>query len=112
MHKFYKASITKRLIGTAIQHKEPPVQGEIIIKVTDSTTAGDFKIFVVNANDNQHKANLALDGIELLTEDQALKLAKKYQPKRTTTRFNPGTMKEEQITLPACDLKKFYKKKE
>jgi hypothetical protein len=112
MHRFYKVAITKWPIGTAIQHREPAVQGEVIIKVTDSTTAGDYKLFVVDASDEQHEANLALPAVEMLSEAQATELARKYQPERTLTQFNPLTRKEEEITVPTCDLKKFYQKPE
>ncbi len=112
MKKFYKVAITKRPIGSAIEHKEPAMQGDIIIKVTDSTTAGDHKIFVIECDDAQHKANLTSSRIEELSEERAIKLAAEYQPKRTLTRFNPLTMKKEKTDIPACDLRKFYKKQE
>jgi hypothetical protein len=111
MNRFYKATINKIPIGTAIQHQEPPIQGKLVVKVVDTSTAGDFMVMVVNAGDKQHKANLALPAIESLTEAQAVKLAKKYQPKRTMTDINPRTMAEEETTFPACDLKKYYQKK-
>ena len=110
MIAFYKVSITKEPVGSAIRHKEPPLQGKIVIKVTDSTTQGDFKIFVMECDDAQNKANLSTPGVEQLSEEQAVKLAAKYQPKRTMVEFNPRTMKEEKVTIPACDLRKFYKK--
>jgi hypothetical protein len=110
MNVFYKVIITKEQVGSAIRHKEPSLQGNIIIKVTDSTTGGDYKIFVMDCNDAQNQANLSKPGVEELSEEQAVKLAAKYQPKRTMTELNPRTMKEEKITIPACDLRKFYKK--
>ncbi|NIM18407.1 MAG: hypothetical protein GTO45_41030 [Candidatus Aminicenantes bacterium] len=110
MNVFYKVSITKEQVGSAIQHKEPSLQGKIVIKVMDSTTRGDFKIFVMECDEAQNKANLSKPGIEKLTEEQAVKLAAKYQPKRTMVELNPRTMKEEKVTIPACDLRKFYKK--
>ena len=112
MRKFYKVAITKRPVGSAVQHIEPSIKGNIIIKVTDSTTAGDYKLFVIDCDDAQHKANLATAGIEELSEEQAVQLAAEFQPKRTLTQLNPVTMKEEKVTVPACDLKKFYQKQE
>ncbi len=69
-------------------------------------------IIVVDCTEKQHKANLNLSGVEELSETDAIKLAARYQPERTVTRFDPTTMKEEKITIPACDLKKFIEKKE
>jgi hypothetical protein len=112
MRRFYKVAITKWPVGTAVQHREPAVQGKVIVKVTDSTTGGDYKVFVVDAGDDQHKANLALPAVEGLSESQAVKLAAKYQPKRTLTQFNPLTGKKEKTTIPTCDLKKLYQKRE
>jgi hypothetical protein len=106
--RFYKAVITKRSLGSAVEHREPRVEGQVIVKVTDSTTAGNYKLFVIDSNDAQHKANLDIPGIEEVSEEQAVILAAKYQPQRTLTRLNPLTRKEENITVPACDLKKFY----
>ena len=109
MKRFYKATITKQPIGSAVRHKEPAVQGKVIIKVTDSTTAGDYKLLVIDCDNAQNKANLTIPGVEELSEEQALKLAVQYQPKRTLTQLNPVTMEEEEIDVPACDLEKFYK---
>jgi len=112
MNRFYKAAIIKWPVGTAIEHREPAVQGQVIIKVTDSTSRGDYKLFVVDADDAQHEANLALPGVGALSEKDALELAPKYQPKRTSTRFDPQTRKKEETITPACDLKKFYQVRE
>jgi hypothetical protein len=106
--RFYKAAITKRSLGSAVEHREPGVEGQVIVKVTDSTTAGDYKLFLIDCNDAQHEANLNIPGIEEVSEEQAITLAAKYQPKRTLTRLNPLTRQEEKVTVPACDLKKFY----
>lgn len=112
MVSFYKVRIAKRKIGSAVEHIEPALQGEVIVKVTDSETSGDYKLFVVDATDAQHKMNLTLPGVEALSEAEAVKLAAQYQPQRTLRQFNPVTMKEETIKVPACDLKKFYQKQE
>lgn len=108
MKRFYNIAITKVPIGSAIEYKEPALQGKVVIKVSDMTTAGNYKLFVIDCDDAQNKANLVSHGVSELSEDKAVKLAAKYQPKRTVTRFNPRTMKEEKITIPVCDLKKFY----
>jgi hypothetical protein len=112
MNRFYRVAITKRPVGTAVQHREPAVQGKVITKVTDLTTAGDYKLFVVDASDAQHEANLTLSGVAELSEAEAVKLATVYQPERIITQFDPLTRKEEKLTVPACDLEKFYKRQE
>ena len=108
MKRFYKVAITKRSIGSAVEHREPEVAGQVIVKVTDSTTAGDYKLFVIDCSDAQHQTNLGIPGIEEVSEEQAVTLAVKYQPQRTLTRLNPQTRQEEHITVQACDLKRFY----
>jgi hypothetical protein len=110
MTTFYKVTVTREPVGSALRHKEPPLQGSIIIKVTDSTTKGNYRIIVIDCDDKQNKVNLAAPGVEALTEEQAVKLAAKYQPRRTVVEFNPRTGKKEKNTIPACDLGKFYKK--
>ena len=110
MKRFYKATITKQPIGSAVRHKEPAVQGKVIVKVTDSTTAGDYKLLFIDCDDAQNKTNLTIPGVEELSEEQALELAAQYQPKRTLTQLNTVTMEEEEIDVPACDLRNFYKK--
>ncbi|HEY0733609.1 MAG TPA: hypothetical protein VGD69_01780 [Herpetosiphonaceae bacterium] len=106
MNRCYKVAVIKRPIGTAIEYQEPPVQGKLITKVFDSTTGGDYELIVLDADDGQHQANVALAGVEELSEEQAVDLAATYQPERTLTRINPRTMTEEQETVPACDLRK------
>ena len=80
----------------------------MIVKATDSTTSGDYKLFIIACNDAQHQANLDIPGIEEVPEDQVVTLVAKYQPQRTLTRLHPRTRQEETITVPVCDLKKFY----
>ena len=107
MNRFYRIVITKRPIGTAIEHREPEIQGAISTKVTDSTTAGDYKLIVADSTDEEHHANLAQPGVQELSEDEATALAPRYRPQRTHTAFNPETRKEERVTVPAADLKRF-----
>ena len=108
MNRFYQVAITKWPVGTAVEHREPPVQGRIIVKVTDATTGGDYKLFLVDASDEQHQANLSLAGVQELAEEQAVKLAAEYQPQRTLKRFNPMTRQEEQINVPTLDLRTYF----
>ena len=110
MRRYYKVSITKKPIGSAILFKVPLVQGKIIVKVTDSKTAGDHKLVVVDCDNRQNKANAAMKGVEEQSEDQAVKLAAKFQPKKTITRLELlQPQKEEKATVAAFDLKKFLK---
>ena len=108
MNHFYRVAITKQFLGSAIEHKEPPLQGQIQTKVTDSTTQGDFKIIIVDCDDTQHQYNLNLSGVQNLAEDEVTKLAPLYQPERTIKRFDPKTRKEEAVVMPAADLSRFY----
>lgn len=107
MQAFYKVNVTKQPIGSAIMHKEPPLDGEIVIKVTDASTAGDFKLVVLDCTPEQHEANLTLPGVAAISEAEAAKLAPKYQPRRTLTEVDPRTGKEEKLTIPATDLQVF-----
>ena len=109
MNQFYKVAVSKRSIGSAVEHREPAVQGRILTKVTDSTSGGDFKLLLVDADEAQHQANLSVAGVEELAEEQAIKLAAEYQPQRTFKRFNPQTRQEEQISVPTLDLRAFYR---
>jgi hypothetical protein len=110
MKTYYRVTITKQPVGSAIKHREPPIQGHVIFKVTDGASAGDYRLVAIEATDAQHKANLALAGIEELTESQAAKLAKQYRPKTTRTRFSFRKGRQEKITRPAADLKKLIGK--
>lgn len=112
MKAFYKISVTKQPEGTAIVHREPPLQGEIITKISDTSTRGDFKIVALECDAEQHAVNLAYPGVVALNEAEAVKLAPKYQPRRSVSELDPGTRKEQKIELPAVDLKRLLKIKE
>ena len=107
MKAFYRVSVTKQPIGSAIRHKEPPLAGKVVIKVTDTRSAGDFKLVVIDCSEAQHADNLLLPGVAELSEADAIALAPKYRPKRTTTRLNERSGKREKTTIPAVDLKAF-----
>lgn len=108
MKRYYKSIIGRQSVGTAVQYVEPGLHGVVVIKVTDTTTAGDHKLFVMDCDDSQHQANLGIGGVEELSEEQAVELAARYQPSRTIEQFNPLTMRKEKIEMPACDLRKFF----
>ena len=110
MERFYRVAITKVPIGTAVEYREPAIKGKVIVKVSDMTTSGSFKLFVVKCDDAQNEANLAFSGVSELSEDNALKLAAQYQPQRQVTRFNSKSRKEETTDIPVCDLRKYYHK--
>lgn len=107
MKAFYKVAVTKQPIGSAVRHVEPPLAGEVVIKVTDSNTRGDFKLVVIDCSEAQHADNLLLPGVAEVPEAEAVALAPKYQPKRTMTELNPRSGKQEKFTIPAADLKAF-----
>lgn len=104
MKRFYRVKIHRRPVGTAVEHHEPPLEGEVVVKVTDATTSGDYKLVVLDADDAQHESNLALPGVEALEEEGAVKLAARYQPATTGERFDPRTGKTETVDVPAVDL--------
>jgi len=108
MNHFYRVVITKQFLGSAIEHKEPSLQGQIQAKVTDSTTQGDFKIIIIDCDDTQYQYNLNLSGVHNLEEDEVTKLAPLYQPERTIKRFDPKTRKEESVVMSAANLTRFY----
>lgn len=130
MNHFYRVMVTKQFLGSTTEHREPPIQGKVIIKVTDVNTRGDFKLFVVNCDEDQHKMNSVLPGVLPISEEEAIRLAPLYQPERTVNRPMPGPMGEmvtplsspegkvtyqrsmaqkmEKVTVPAVDLRKFY----
>lgn len=107
MKAFYKVTVTKQSVGSAIMHKEPPLDGEVVTKVTDTSTAGDFKLIVLDCTAEQHDANLTLSGVAEVTDKEAAELAPKYQPERTLTELDTRTGKEERVSIPAVDLRAF-----
>jgi hypothetical protein len=108
MNQFYQVAITKHPIGSAVEYREPPIQGKIIVKVADSTTVGAYRLIVVDCDETQHQTNSLLPGVKVLLEPEAIQLAAIYQPQRTIKRFDPKTRKEESVVMPAADLKRFY----
>jgi hypothetical protein len=107
MNRYYKAVISKVALGAAVEYREPAIQGRVLRTVSDSTTGGDFKLYIVATDDAQHQRNLALIGVESLTEAEAAALGAAYQPARTVMQFNPQTRQLEQIAAPAFDLMNF-----
>lgn len=104
MNRFYRVAVEKLPIGTAVQHREPPLEGEVVVKVTDAATRGDYRLVVVDADDAQHEGNIALPGVEALEEEGAVKLAARYQPGGARERPDPRTGEMQTIQVPAVDL--------
>ena len=71
----------------------------------DITTDGDFRLFVVDCSDEEKRANIALDGVNELSEEDAVPLAAQFQPARKIKTFNPETKKEEEQDIPELNLK-------
>ena len=109
MKKIYNAKIEKRAVGSAIEHIVPEFVGTVVTYVADTSTEGAQRIYVVDCTAAEHKKNLKLKGVEELEKDKAIALAVKYQPEVKFTEMNPETKKEEEITVPKCDLKPFLK---
>lgn len=104
MKAYYRVNVTKQSRGSAIVHREPPLHGDVVFKLTDTATAGDFKLVVMECTAEQHEGNLGLPGVAGLSEAEAAELAPKYQPRRSRLVFDPRTGKEERVDAPAADL--------
>ena len=102
-----KRTYHKRKVGSAIEHLLPELQGKIITNLYDTTTDGDYRLFIVECNPSQNRANLSLERVSELSVEEAISLAEKYQPERKMKRINPETRKEEEITIPQFDLRKY-----
>ena len=107
MKGFYKIAVTKLPVGAAVRHKEPPLAGEVVIKVSDMSTQGDFKLVVLDCTAEQHADNLLFPGVAEVSESEAAALAAKYRPKHTRTELNKRTGKQEKVEVPAVDLRAF-----
>ncbi len=118
MEVHYRVKIAKESIGSAIQHKEPPLEGNVTVKVGDTQTRGAYKVIVLDCTAAQHAENLTLPGVQELNQDRAVKLAARFQPKRKMVKMKPHFKKgkdpdedAEDINVPVLDLKKHLKKK-
>jgi hypothetical protein len=108
--RFYQVRITKVPVGTAVEYRAPAIQGTLQRTVTDASSRGDYQLWVVDADDNQHQANVALPEVKELSAKEAQALAPQYQPQRTATRFDLLARKETKVEIPAADLKAFIHK--
>jgi len=77
--------------------------------VTDSTTAGDDKLLVIDCDDAQNKTNRTIPIVKELFRGTGSQISTQYQPERTLTQIDPVTWDDEEIDVQACDLRKFYK---
>jgi len=107
MIRFYKAKIIKRPVGTAIEHIMPLFQGNVITNVYDINTEGDFRLFVIDCTEEENRSNISLDGVNLLSENDAIALAAEFQPARSIVKFNMETKTEEVQEIPALDLRAY-----
>ena len=105
MRAYYKVMVSKQPVGSAVMHKEPPLEGEVVTKVTDMTTGGDYKLIVLDCDDEQHQGNLTVPGVAEVSDSEAADLAPKFQPERTMTEFDPASGKESKFSVPAVDLR-------
>lgn len=103
MNRYYRVATEKHPVGTAVEHREPPLEGEVVVRVTDSA-GGEHRLVVLDADDAQHEGNLALPGVEALEEAEAVDLAARYRPAGTARRPDPRTGRMETVELPAVDL--------
>ena len=83
MNRFYRVRIDKRYFGTAVQHREPSLEGKVVARVAAAAVRGNFKLLVVDASDTEHNKNVAHpDVLEVLPEAAAVDLAAKLRPER------------------------------
>lgn len=104
MRRFYRVAVDRHAVGSAIEFREPPLEGEVVIKVSEAASEGASRVVVLDADDEQDERNLELDGVEALDEEAAVELAAKYQPASRGRRLDPSTGKVEEAERPAVDL--------
>ena len=109
--RFYQIRIAKVPVGTAVEYRTPDLQGTLQRTVTESGSRSDYELAVVEADDSQHQANLALLDVSSIEAEEAETLAPQYQPKRQLARFDSLTQKETRIKLSAADLTPFTRGK-
>lgn len=97
-------------IGKAIMYKLPPLDGEILIKITDSSTKGDYTLIVIECDDQIHNKNISMEKVTDMEEQNAVELAAELQPESNRVEVNPKTKRKRKITNPALDLTKFLPK--
>jgi hypothetical protein len=107
MLRFYKAKTIKKPIGTAIEHILPAFKGRVITDVYDITTDGDYRLFVVDCNETDNEANLSLDGVTGLSQEDAISMAVQFQPARKIKTIDPATNEEKEVDLPELNLKPY-----
>ena len=104
MERYYKVPIDKRRIGSAIQHREPPLQGTLLTKVTEMKTHGNVKIIVIDADEQQHQRNVLLPGVEEIDAVGAATLAAEFQPEHDVEEPDPITRERKKRKQPAVKL--------
>jgi hypothetical protein len=104
MRRFYRVAVEKHPVGSAIEFREPPLEGEVVVKVSEAATQGASRVVVLDADDEQDERNRTLAGVEALDEEAAVALSAEYQPASSGTRFDPATRKTEEVETPAVDL--------
>ena len=110
MKRFYKVMMKKVPIGRAAMYKMPPLDGEILLKITDAPTKGDYNLTVTECDDENHNKNISLENITDMEEKNAIELAAEFQPESIRVEVNPKTKRKKKITIPALDLTKYLSK--
>jgi hypothetical protein len=105
MRKFYEIKPLQIPYGTAVEIKDPPIQGQILCSVSNSSSADLTKIIVCDCTDEQHTANLSTFGTREISLDDAQEMSARFKPARKVPHFNPEKQQEEEIERPAFDLK-------
>lgn len=78
--RYYNVQARLSWYGTAIQRSEPAVRGQVLTRVSDTTSLGARALLVVEASDEDHAANEGDPAIETLYESDAQRVADRYRP--------------------------------
>ncbi len=105
MIRFYNAAIEMQPKGSAVLFREPALKGQVLFSVADGVNGDCQRLYVCDANEEEHGQNLGLAKVSEIGEEAAVRLAADYQPARSVPHLNPQTREVETVEIPACDLK-------
>lgn len=104
MIRFYDAAIELEQKGSAVLFKEPLLLGQMLFSIADVVHGDRRRLYVCEANDEEHGNNLAIAQVREIEEEAAIKLAAEYHPECHLPRTDPETGAVETLHIPACDL--------
>lgn len=104
MIRFYAITIRVQVRGSALLFTQPALLGQVLVSVAD-TIKDERRLYVCNAADEEHAKNLGVEGLKEVSEAAAVELAATFQPARTLVLTDSRTGAEEQLEMPACNLR-------